>query len=497
MWGRRGGRGRGPRRGRLTGRLLVLLLSLVVLTTTGYGWGTLHQLGSGLRGNISTAGGRDSPDGATDILLVGSDSRTDAQGNPLPDEVLRELRATQAGGNLTDTMILVRIPDDGKRARAVSFPRDTMVDMGEFGENKLNSAFNRKRAAEREELEAQGVTDEKKLNRLSEKAGKEFLMHTIEEFAGVTIEHYAEVNLLGFYKLTEVVGGVKVCLKNPVDDPYSGADFSAGVHTLSKGDALAFVRQRHGLPRGDLDRIERQQVFMSGLAEKMLSAGMLKPGKLGDLMSALQDSITLDKDWDVLSFADQMQGIAAGDIKFYTIPVDMTGPSTGLEADPREVRNFVDNLLLSRDEREQAQRSAEQNEQLRAETEANVYNASGVSGLAGRVLTDLADRGFDDGVAANAERMLSESVVRYSSGAERAAKLAAADLGGVPVEADEEVEPGAVAIYLGDDYTGPGAREFSGDGAVRLDGTARTEGSETTPTGEEQPITAGGVRCVN
>ncbi|SFT49125.1 transcriptional attenuator, LytR family [Actinopolyspora lacussalsi subsp. righensis] len=476
----------------------MLLLSLVVLSTTGYGWGKVSQLDSGLRGNIDINNERDSPDGATDILLIGNDSRTDAQGNPLPDEVLRELRASEGGGNLTDTMILLRIPDNGKRARAVSFPRDTMVDMGEFGEHKLNSALNRKRVAKREELEAQGVTDEKKLSSLSEKAGKEFLMETIEDFAGVTIEHYAEVNLLGFYKLTEVVGGVKVCLKNPVDDPYSGADFSAGVHTLSEGDALAFVRQRHGLPRGDLDRIVRQQVFMSGLAKKMLSANMLSnPGKLNDLIKALQDSITLDKNWDVLSFAKQMQGMAAGDIEFYTIPVEMNGPSSGLLADPDEVKRFVDDLLLSQRKREQARQDAEQAEELRADTEVNVYNASGVSGLAGRVLDDLADEGFDSGVAANAESMMSDSVVRYTSGTERAAKLAAADLGDVPVETGEDVAAGTVSVYLGDDYTGPGTRRFTGEGAVRLDGTARAQDSETDPSTDEQPITAGGVRCVN
>ncbi|PRW62656.1 LCP family protein [Actinopolyspora mortivallis] len=483
-------------------QMCVATLSVIVLATTGYAWGTLREFTSSISGDLRINNERDSPDGATDILLVGKDSRTDAQGNPLPDEVLRKLRASDAGGHLTDTMILLRIPDDGEHARAVSFPRDTMVDMGEFGTNKLNSALNRKRVATLRELKAEGVTDERKLARESRIAGQQFLMDTIEDFAGVSIDHYAEVNLLGFYKLTQVVGGVKVCLKNPVDDPNSGADFPAGTQTISGADALAFVRQRHGLPRGDLDRIVRQQVFMSGLARKMLSAGTLgNHAKLRELMNALGDSVLLDKDWDVLDFATRMQDIAAGDITFETIPVEMTGPSSGLAADPSEVRRFVDNLLLPPEEREAARREAERAEQLRAETEVNVYNASGVSGLAGRVRDDLDEDGFERGAAANAERMREESVIRYSSDRE-AAELVSEELGGITVEQSSQPEPGTVSVYLGDDYQGPGARKFTGTGGVRLDGRTTnralgTHGDGSEQLGDGKSITADGVPCVN
>ncbi|NHD19016.1 MULTISPECIES: LCP family protein [unclassified Actinopolyspora] len=481
-------------------QLCVALLSVIVLASTGYAWGTLRGFNSSVSGHLTIDNTQDAKDGVTDILLVGQDSRTDAQGNPLPQEMLNKLRASDAGGHLTDTMILLRIPNDGSRARAVSFPRDTMVDMGEFGKNKLNSALNNKRVAKLEELKSQGVTDEKRLARESTAAGQQFLMDTIEDFAGLTIEHYAEVNLLGFYKLTKVVGGVEVCLKNPVDDPNSGADFPAGKQTISKGDALAFVRQRHGLPRGDLDRIVRQQVFMSGLARKMLSANMLgNPAKLSDLMNAMQDSVTLDKGWDVTSFAQQMQGMAAGNIKFDTIPVEMTGPSSGLQADPTEVKQFVDNILLSPEKRKQAQREQERAEELRSATEVDVYNASGVSGLAGRVREDLAERGFDSGEAANAEQSMTSSVVRYSAGNKKAAELAAEDLGGLDVERGGSTETGEISVYLGDDYAGPGARNFSGDGGLQLDGAAQTVPAQSSSSSEsgDGPITADGIPCVN
>ncbi|MFS8582929.1 MAG: LCP family protein, partial [Limnochordales bacterium] len=110
---------------------------------------------------------------------------------------------------------------------------------------------------------------------------------TVEELTGRKIDNYASVNLLGFYEITEAVGGVEVCLKQATSDKDSGADFAAGHQTISGGDALAFVRQRHGLPRGDLDRIVRQQAFMAGLAKKVLSTQTLTdPDKLNDLVAA-------------------------------------------------------------------------------------------------------------------------------------------------------------------------------------------------------------------
>ena len=68
--------------------------------------------------------------------------------------------------------------------------------------------------------------------------------------------------------ITDALGGVDVCLKDAVYEPLSGADFPAGWQKLDGPKALSFVRQRHDLPRGDLDRVVRQQVVMASLARK-------------------------------------------------------------------------------------------------------------------------------------------------------------------------------------------------------------------------------------
>ena len=93
---------------------------------------------------------------------------------------------------------------------------------------------------------------------------------------GQPIDYFAEVNLAGFYDLAESLGGVEVCLNHAVYDEYSGADFPAGLQTLDAAQALAFVRQRHGLENGDLDRTHRQQAFLLSISHQLQQAGVVR-----------------------------------------------------------------------------------------------------------------------------------------------------------------------------------------------------------------------------
>lgn len=462
------------------------MVSALVLGLTGMGWTVFQNLQSGL--TTADVTGFNAPDGATDILLVGSDSRTDAQGNPLPPEVLEMLGAADNEGELTDTLILVRIPNNGNKAVAISLPRDLYVEMPQaYGQHKLNSAFARAKNETAQRLVAQGVGPEQ-VREKSVQAGRRFLVQTVEKLTGVGVDHYAEVNMLGFAKLTEAVGGVKVCLKAPVDDPASGADFPAGVQTISGAEALAFVRQRHGLPRGDLDRVVRQQAFLAGLADKVLSANTLaNPSRLRELIEATQQALVLDKNFNVLEFAARMQGLAAGNVKFVTVPVAgdvMTDEGAALEVDREAVQQFVASVLESGS-------AASSN----AAITVDVLNAVGITGLAGRVSDVLGNARFDIGVVGNAEPAAT-SVVRYAPGyADRGSAVADA-LGGLPTEEDADLAADTVQVYLGDDYAGPGTQHVSGDPVVNVDSaTEPTPPQAPPPTGPT--LHAGDVPCVN
>ncbi len=347
---------------RIGGRVALGLVSTVVLGATGFAWTQLSRLDQGIVTADVIAPSAQVPDGplgeplkvAQNILLVGIDSRTDTNGNPLPQNVLDALHAGSGndGGDTTDTMIVVHVPAGGAAATAISIPRDSYVDIaGGFGKHKINSAYSRGKNAAMNSLRGQGLTGAQ-LEVKANEAGAKLTIQTIEQFTGLSINHYAAVNLAGFSALSEAIGGVEVCLKEPVQDWRSGASFPAGKQLLSGPQALAFVRQRHGLP-SDLDRIARQQAFLSSMAKTVLDAGTFTdPVKLSGLVGAVQGAVVLDRGWDIVSFAQQMRGMSSGALKFQTIPVQslsLATPSDGdaVKVDPAEVRAFVKTALAS------------------------------------------------------------------------------------------------------------------------------------------------------
>jgi LCP family protein required for cell wall assembly len=344
------------------GRALVAVVSAALVATIGFGWYTYRTAAENVvRDDVIVAkdppadapSARDLPRTSQTILLVGLDSRTDTHGNPLPQDVLDALRAGEADGEQnTDTMMVVHIPaDPEKKAFALSLPRDSYVDIaGGFGRHKLNSAYARAKNEAASRLRNEGA-DDQTVERESATEGRKNLIATVSALTGLAIDHYAEIGLYGFSELTKAVGGVPVCLNEPVHDTYSGADFPAGRQTLKGVNALKFVRQRHGLPNGDLDRVRRQQAFLAGVANQLFSSGTLtSPTRISDLVDALTKSVVLDQNWDLMTFAAQLTTLTGDDIEFSTIPtgtIDLQTPYDGsaVEVDPAQVRAYVQNLL--------------------------------------------------------------------------------------------------------------------------------------------------------
>ncbi|WP_245976352.1 LCP family protein [Amycolatopsis palatopharyngis] len=468
------------------------MASTVVLLVTGYAWVSLDDLNTGLSTSDVTAGGN--PDGSVDILLVGRDSRTDTQGNPLPADTLARLRAGDNEADLTDTMILLHIPQDRSEAVAYSLPRDSYVSIPDgHGKHKINSAFGRGKAEAAESLQAEGVNDPAEMQRRSSDAGRRLLVRTVEDLSGVGIDRYAEVNLLGFFQITQSVGGVEVCLNKPVDDERSGADFPAGRQTISGADALSFVRQRYGLPRGDLDRVVRQQAFLAGLARSMLSTGVLtNPGKLADLVDSIQQAVVLSDGWDVLTFAQQLQGMAAGNIRFDTIPVDDpeydTPDGQAVRVDPDRVADTIQQGTTATPGSSSRQPEPPP---LDAVT-VDVLNTTNRTGLAARVLADLGEVGMPIGDARNATATDS-SRVQYSPGAGDTARYIAEELNDLPADRDPTLADGTIHVLLGNDYeeTAPPSTSSKPTSSP----TTTPERSAATPP--EDRITAGDIPCIN
>lgn len=499
-----------------TGRPLQIVAAVaatLALVVTGVAWRSVDSLRSSLASvdGLALGGGED---GAVDILLVGTDSRTDAHGNPLTQRELDALRAGNEVANNTDTIILVRIPNDGRSATAMSIPRDTYVRVPDLGMSKINAAYGATKETTRLALVESG-TEAAEAESEATKAGREALIESVADLTGVTVDHYVEVGLLGFVLLTDAVGGVDVCLNAAVDEPLSGSRFAAGEQTLEGPDALSFVRQRHDLPRGDLDRIVRQQVFMASLAQKVLSAKTLSnPSKVGQLTAAVQRSVTLDSDWDIMELATQLQGLAGGDVTFSTIPVQDINAMTDygesvVQVDPDEVRDFAAGLVG--DDRGGDDRGGDEDEETTTEpapdidpstVTVDVANAGDVAGLASVVASALSSEGYVEGEVGNHTGTAVGSSVVFGADADSdETRAVAAALGGLDTATDSTLTGGTVRVVLAGDYAGPGSGSSTGSSSTSSTApdNLTPAGGTATPAPAAPPIDAGsaGPRCIN
>ncbi|MFI9509378.1 LCP family protein [Nocardia sp. NPDC052566] len=473
-------------------RAFIAGAAVLVLVITGLAWHSVDALVSNIEriGNLGLGGGRD---GAVDILLVGVDSRTDAHGNPLTGAERAMLHAGDEVGTNTDTIVLIRVPNDGRSATAISIPRDSYVEIPGLGKGKINSAYGATKETQRMKLINQGVS-EADADKQSTQAGRQALIKTVANLTGITVDHYAEVSLLGFVLLTDAVGGVDVCLNAPVDEWMSGAEFPAGRQRLNGPQALSFVRQRHDLPRGDLDRIVRQQVFMAQLVHQMLSAKTLgNPTKLKQLSDGVGRSVVLDDNWDVLAFLQQLKDLTGGQVNFETVPVaDLnetisTGESV-VRVDPKAVKAYVAAMVANRPA------DPEPIGIDPATVTVDVYNASAVGGLAGQVSQALQGKGFRSGNVGNyTGGTPAGSRVLAANTADVKAKAVARALGGLTVVADPTLSADSVSVVLASDYSGPGSA------ASTMFNPSETSSPTATPVPPAPPISAGqnGPKCVN
>jgi LCP family protein required for cell wall assembly len=242
------------------------------------------------------------------ILILGSQTRDGQTGPHLGN-------STKLGTNISDTTMLVHINAEHKWAVVVSIPRDLIVPRPQCqGRNDPNTTVQ--------------ASSADMFDLAMNLGGPACAVATVEQMTGIRIDHFVEVTFNAFQELTTAVGGVQVCIPEPgINDPnYSGLVLSAGLHTISGGQALEFIRDRHGVGTGtDLGRIQYQQMFVSSLFTKVTSAGTLAdPITLYKIANAVTSNLTVDDGLKSVStmvgLAQSVQSLKSHYIQFVTAP---------------------------------------------------------------------------------------------------------------------------------------------------------------------------------
>ena len=404
--------------------------------------------------------------GPQNILLMGLESRTNWQGRILPNRILAKLHAGSrraiengTGGNDTNTLILIHIPAGGKKAIGFSIPRDDWVNfagtVGPYHTGKIDQAYGYSLAYREQELRAKYPNmSQSRVAFLGNEAGRTAAVDTVEKLTGVHIDHFAEVNLDGFYELAKVLGHVEVCLNHPVDDSYSGAHFRGGYQWLDPKQALAFVRQRHGLPNGDLDRTHRQQAFLDSVMHQLRADGVLSDiTKLQALLTVAKQYVITDAGWNLLDFATQMRDLTSGNLLFRTLPIQGYATLDNQDVnlvDPANIKAIVHASFYPAPRRPAAKAG------VRAEarrTTVDVLNGGNTTGLAARVSAALVTAGYRAGKVGDTSYRAT-TAVSYGAGASAIARKLAG-LFGVVATASSSVAAGHVEVLLGASATVP------------------------------------------
>ncbi len=443
----------GRRRFARVASYVALGLSLVLFAVAGVGYvlfqrydGNIARLAGITRALPGLAKPASAPRDAKNVLLVGSDTR-DTTGSQFQGK-----GASFTSGQRSDTVILAHLYAGSNQAQLVSFPRDSYVTIPAFTDPKTAKAYPQHQA---------------KLNSAIEEGGPGLLIATIERLTNIRVDNYVQIDFAGFQNMVQTLGGVEICLTHNAKESNSGINLKAGRQVVNGSQALAFVRQRYGLPNGDLDRIKRQQAFIGSITRKVLSSGtLLDPFKLNSFLNAATRSVQVDDTLSasgLTSLALRLKSFNAGGVTFTTLPV----------ADIAASRDNQSVVLLDQAKMDvlfqalRADRAPGETPPPVATTavptpltvaprsvRVSVLNGAGVAGLGRTAATDLARAGFVVvGAPGNSGTGATGTVIRYGPTRAESARTLAAALTGSTLQADPALGS-TVEVVVGSTYAG-------------------------------------------
>lgn len=462
---------RGRRRRTWPQRLLIgfniflIFTCLVTAAGLGYFYFKFGQLPRIELGNVLTE--ESGPTAPQNFLLVGVDSAEGIDPND-PITIGRDV----AGPPRSDTIMVLRVDPGSSSAQLLSILRDLWVP-----------------------ITCNGGT-EQRINTALEFGGAQCLVETVERALDIPINHYVQVDWLGFQRIVDAVDGVPIYFPNPVRDRNSGLLIETpGCVTLDPTQALAFARsryyenfldgqwQREG--SADRGRVQRQQLFIQQALRRAVAKGVRNPIVLNQLIDVALESVVLDDQLsakDIFQLGNRFRSFDPATLETYSLPT----------ADEVTAGGAAVQLLLA----DQAQPTLEvfrgqqvdEAEDLPpSEVRLRVLNGSGITGQASQAAQALAGAGFDVIGSGDAEAFgAATSLVRFAPGKQVEADVARRWLAaGAQVQEAPELAGGDVDVVVvtGADYTGVRTEPAPVDDATPAT-TATTAGpaSTTAPT---------------
>ncbi|WP_443333341.1 LCP family protein [Streptomyces sp. CB01580] len=409
------------------GMRMVTGLSVLVLGAGGIGHAVVTGLETGIDRIDPFKDMKNRPRAGygTNLLLVGTDGR-----DRITPEQKEKYRLGGAPCNCTDTLMLVHLSADKKRASVVSLPRDSYAEVPEHKDLTTGQTHS---------------PHPVRLNAAYAEGGPGLTVRTVEHMTGVKIDHYLEVDFISFMKTVDTLGGVRICTPRPLKDSYTGLDLAAGTHDLDGGQALQFVRSRHVDGASDLGRMQRQQKFLASLIERTTSSGvLLNPVRFRDAASTMLNSVRADEGFgteQMLELGSAMRGFSPASSEFASVPLEnVAHPVKGIGSTVKWDERKADKLFQAlRDdkplapERPDAPRTKAVTVDVAPERiRVQVYNGTTKDGL-GRTVDDaLHATGFDTSrTPLNADsRDLRRTLITYDPRWDRSAKSLAEALPG-------------------------------------------------------------------
>lgn len=227
------------------------------------------------------------------LLVLGSDSRISAG----------DSSSWTRGAQRTDVMMLVHLPADRSSIQVMSIPRDSWVAIPGNGDAKINAAYSF--------------------------GGPTLMIQTVEQLTGVRIDHIALTDFQSFVGITDALGGVPITLQTALHR--GDVALPPGEYVMSGEQALAYVRERYSLRRGDFDRVQRQQAWIRAILVKVRTEDVLRsPARAYDFLDAVSRSIAVDDAFTRGAMQDllwQIKDIHSGGVTFFTVPVSGTDTS--------------------------------------------------------------------------------------------------------------------------------------------------------------------------